>query len=203
MSTWIAAIVASGRRPDFWSVASAHGIRPLESSVPEYVLVDCNAGFQFDVSIELAAAVSRELGTNGIGFVAQTAVDVYEIEVFEAGRRVRRLAYSRDEGGWLEVLGVPQRWEPAFFFGDEGDAVGELSDMMYDDVTDDDLALYERAKRHGDVTAAIHLLHPSSLRPLHRLCRHFEVDPQRPSATWRGPSLWSRIVGAFGGRGRR
>lgn len=201
MSTWIAAIIASEGRADFWSRVRNHGVHPVEPTVPKHVLVECDAGFQFHASIDLAALLSRELRTSSLGFIAQTTADVYEIEAFEAGRRVRRLAYSRDGGGWLEVLGAPQQWEPVFFFGDGSTrhAEGQVPDLVDDDVSEDDLIRYEQAKRTGDPKPVMDLIHPSSLSPLYRLCGYFDVDPQHPTATWRRASWWSRVLSALRG----
>jgi hypothetical protein len=195
VATWIAAIVASGGRPDFWDVLQTHGVHPVQPTVPEHALIDCGAASQFRASIDLAAALSRELRTDSIGFFAQTSADVYEIEAFEDGRRVRRLAYSRDYGGWLEVLGAPQKWEPAFFFGDRAETPHvEHPEMLSEEVSEDDVVRYEQARRTGDPGPVIDLLHPSSLAPLYRLCRHFDTDPRHAVATWRRASLWSRVL---------
>ncbi len=49
--------------------------------------------------------------------------------------------------GWLEQSGDAQPWESAFFFGD--------SDMISDELSDADLARYDRAKETGDAAAVM------------------------------------------------
>jgi hypothetical protein len=110
------------------------------------------------------------------------------------GECVRRLAYDRDQEGWLELEGAPQPWEPAYFFGGSASPDQEhCPDMLDDELPDDDLARYEHARRTGDPTSVMDLLHPSSMSPMLRVCTFFGIDPDRPSGRWKKPSFWSRL----------
>ena len=40
------------------------------------------------------------------------------MHTFVRGTCVRLLAYNRDDGGWVIVVGEPQLWERAYFFDD-------------------------------------------------------------------------------------
>ena len=68
-------------------------------------------------------------------------------------------------------------------------------DMLADDISDDDISRYEHAKRAGDPTSVMALLRPSSMSPMLRVCEFFEINPDKPSGTWRKPPFWSRLFG--------
>jgi hypothetical protein len=196
MGTWVGAIVATNGRSDFWTIAEQHGIRRAGDAVPAYALINCDVGFDFRASVRLAETLSRELSTMAIGFVVQTTSDVHEMHTFVQGSCVRRLGYSRDDGGWLIVEGEPRDWERAYFF-DEGTTSDEgvWPDLVFDDLSDGDAARYEEAKRMGDASAILPLLHPSSTEPMLRVCGFFGIKADEPSAHWKKPSFWSRCFG--------
>jgi hypothetical protein len=200
MGTWVGALVETQGRPDFWDGARTHGVRPLVPAVPQVALINCEIGLDFQASIRLAEALSRDLATMALAFVAQTAADAYELQAFARGVPVRRLAYSRDDGGWLQVEGTPQPWERAFFFDDVSTAGddGQWPDMICDDLSEEDLARYEDARRAGDATRVMDLLHPSSMEPLLRVCAFFDVTPDSPAGEWKKRSVWSRLRGRSG-----
>jgi hypothetical protein len=133
-----------------------------------------------------------------IGFVVQTSSDCHSMHAYVNGHCVRRLDYVRDEGGWLVVEGHPQPWERAYFFdrGDEGDK-GVWPGMLYDDISDADRGRYEAARRKGDPSPVLSLLHPSSTEPMWRVCVSFGIaEGQPPTGTWKKPSFWSRLFGS-------
>ncbi|MBI5478576.1 MAG: hypothetical protein HY906_06975 [Deltaproteobacteria bacterium] len=199
MSTWVAAVVETAGRADFWEIARNHGVQATIADVPKYALIECDAGFDFQASVRLAEALSRDLGTTSLGFVVQTNADVHELHAFSSGPAVRRLAYSRDSGGWLQVEGTAQPWERAYFFDEAGstktDDSGRWPDMLWDDLSDEDLARYEAAKAAGDPATVMDWMHPSSTAPMHRVCGFLGIHADRPAGSWRKPSLWSRVFG--------
>jgi hypothetical protein len=146
--------------------------------------------------------MSRDLGTTAIGFVVQTAADVHEVHAFSKGTAIRHLAYSRDNEGWVRIEGTPQPWERAYFFDDAAstasDAVGQWPDMLWDEISEQDVARYEAARRQGDASSVMDLMHPSSTAPMHRVCSAFDVRPDRPQARWRKRSFLSRLFGRGG-----
>ena len=195
MSTWVAAIVETTGLPDFWATARKHGVVALTQCVPKHVLIDCDAGFDFHAPVRLAEALSRDTGGIAIGFLVQTNADVHELHAFQAGALVRRLQYSRDNGGWQAPEGSCQPWERAYFFDDQRTTNGQWPSLLDDEATDDDVARYEAAKRDGDASSILKLLRPSSTVPMHRVCAHFGLVPEKPSARWKKPYFWS---GSFG-----
>ena len=58
--------------------------------------------------------------------------------------------------------GETQRWETAYFFDDV--STSEQSDgwpdMLRDEISEEDIARYETAKRAGDPSTVIDLMHP-------------------------------------------
>lgn len=187
MSTWVGAIIETAGRADFWEIARKHGVEGTHHETPKYVLIECNVGFDFQASIRLAEAMSRDVGATAIGFVVQTTADVHEIHVFNKGTSIRRLTYSRDEeDGWIHVEGTPQPWERAYFFDD-------TADMLWDELPDEDVARYEAARREGDASAVMDLMHPSSTAPMHRVCAFFNVPADRPHGRWKKRSWFSRL----------
>ncbi len=136
---------------------------------------------------ELARAMSRELDTACIAFEGQSGADAYGVWVFRGGECVRKLVYSRDYGGWLEQSGDAQPWERAFFFGER--------DMIGDELSDADLARYDRAKETGDAAAVMDILAPSSLGAFGRIFESLGVDPEKPHGRFHKPSLLGRLFG--------
>jgi hypothetical protein len=196
MSTWVGAIIETGGRADFWDLARKHGIEAATHETPTYVLLECDVGFDFQASVRLAEALSKDVGTIAIGFVVQTNADVHELHAFSSGAAVRRLAYSRDNDGWVQVEGTAQPWERAYFFDDAVDEHGGWPDMLDDETSERDLARYEAARRAGDASSVMDLMHPSSTAPMHRVCESFGVRPDRPSGRLKTkPSLLSRLFG--------
>jgi len=196
MSTWVGTIVATTGTSAFWSVAAKHGVRQVVEGVPPFVLIECLVGFDFRVSIRLAEALSRDLATMAIAFVVQTTTDVHEMHTFMNGMCVRRLGYSRDEGGWTDVDGEPQSWERAYFFDEGSTADGDSwPDMLSDELTDDDTKRYEAAKRAGDAISVLSLLHPSSTAPMLRVCDSLGIKGDQPAGRWKKRSFWARLFG--------
>lgn len=198
MGTWVACIVETKGRADFWDVVRKHGVRSSADAVPAYALIDCDSGFDFLASVRLAATLSSELSAMAVGFVVQTTSDVHMIHAYVSGQCVRRLEYNRDDGGWGLVEGPPQGWEKAYFFDDgTADDGGKWPDLLDDEVSDADLARYQDAKRAGDATPVIAFLHPSSTAPMWRVCESFGIkDGSEPVGVWKKPSLWSRLFGS-------
>lgn len=183
MSTRVGTIVETAGRADFWDVARRHGVEGLTAEIPKYVLVECDVGGEFHAPVRLAETMSRDLGATAIGFVVQTTADVHELHAFSNGAAIRRLAHSGSDG-WVQVEGTPQPWERAYFFDDAAstasDDASTWPDMLWDDITDDDVARYEAARRAGDASSVIDLMHPSSTMPMHRVCASFGVQLDRP-----------------------
>ena len=189
MSTWVGVIVETAGRADFWDVARTHGIHQESRELPAHVLVECDAGFDFQASVRLAEAISRDLGVMAIGFVVQTTADVHEVHAFRNGVALRRLAYSRDDdAGWVRSEGTAQPWERVYFFDD-------AASMLSDDLAPEDVARYDAARRQGDASSVMDLMHPSSTAPMHRVCAAFEVSPDRPSGRWKKRSFLARLFG--------
>lgn len=196
MGCWTAVIVATQGRKGFWKVAQAEGVEPTSSAVPQLVLVDVDAGSDFEAPIRLAETLSTVLRTATIGFSAQTASDSYEIRAFDHGDCMRHLAYSRDDEGWLTAAGVPQPWEPAFFFdGPAAGAKGTWPDTLDEELSDAAIARYEAARLAGDPSQVMDLLSPRSTAPLRRLCAFYGVDPDAPAARWAKPSFFTKLFG--------
>ena len=127
-------------------------------------------------------ATFLELSTMSIGFVAQTNTDVHVMRTFVNGTAIRRVEYNREGGGWGILDGEPQPWERAYFFDEERSAGGNnWPDMLDDEISDEDRARYEEAKRAGDPSAIIGLLHPYSLAPMWRVCEAFGIRRRRPT----------------------
>jgi hypothetical protein len=196
MGTWVATIVQTTARTDFWELVRGNRVEPITSRVPAFALIDCGA--QFGASYRLAETLSRDLMVMTIGFVAQTNADVHELRAFERGTLIRRLAYLRHEGGWVSSEGAKQPWESAYFFDGKvlgGAPDGAWPDMLDDELSDDDLARYNDARDAGDASSILELLHPSSMAPLRRLCSHFQIEPDRPAGRLMPRSFWSRMFG--------
>lgn len=201
MSTWVGAIIETAGRGDFWDVARKHGVDGTTQEIPKYVLVECDVGGDFHASVRLAEAMSRDLGATAIGFVVQTNADVHEVHAFSNGVALRRLAYSRDDDGWVQVEGTPQAWERAYFFDDAASTSDSdrWPDVLWDDMSDEDVARYEAARLAGDASSVMDLMHPSSPVPMHRVCATFGVQPDRPLGRWtKKRSFLSRLFARGG-----
>jgi hypothetical protein len=194
MGTWVGAIVETGGRADFWDVARKHGIDATTKDVPAYALFDF--GYEFQAASRLAEALSKDLGSTAIGFVVQTTADVHELYAFKNGAAIRRLGYARDGEGWAIVEGTPQPWERVYFFDDAPyrfDDEGPWPEMLWDDISDEDIARYESARQAGDASPVLGLMHPSSTAPMHRVCGIFEVRPDIPHGRLKRRSFLSRL----------
>jgi hypothetical protein len=196
MSTWVAAIVETRGRPDFWDVARGIGVESTKKDVPPYVVISCDASFDMTAVFTLSKDLSAALATTVIGFVIQTGVDTHFTHVYRDGVLIRRLEYEREGDHWIAVEGTAQPWEPAYFFGKE---LGEEDwpDMLWDEISDADLARYQKARTAGAIGDAIDLIHPSSTAPMHRVCERLGIPGGTASGTWSPPrkSLWSRFFG--------
>ncbi len=173
-------------------MSAKHGVEQVGEGTSPFALIECEVGFDIQASVRLAEALSRELATMAIGFVVQTTSDVHEVHSFVNGTCVRRLVYSRDEGGWIGVEGEPQSWERAYFF-DEGSTAERDTwpDMLFDELSDDDTMRYEAAKRAGDAMLVLPLLHPSSTAPMLRVCDSLGVKGDKPGGRWKKRSFWA------------
>jgi hypothetical protein len=198
MSSWVAAIV---KMPGgAWTKLRAHHVESTSSAVKPWVLIDGRG--RFGTIEAFGENVARDLGSDVIAISAQTNADAYGIWHFRGDERARVLVYSRDYGGWLTDEGATQDWERTFFFDErattsDSDDGSRWPDNLYDEMSDEDLARYEAAKKDGDARSILGLIHPSSLTPFARLCRHFDLELQKPSAIWNPPkiSFLSRLFG--------
>jgi hypothetical protein len=136
--------------------------------------------------------MSRELQTSVVAFFIQTAASNERVEHWEQGRLVRELEYAGDGGGWIAQSGTPQRWESSWFFSeDESTAEGSPWPLnLREDISEDDIRRYERARAAGDVTQVISLLVGGSTSSVERMCRFFGVDPRSPGARYRSSTSW-------------
>lgn len=174
-------------------MAQRHHVSAAIDTVPVRALIGCGAS-DFEASTRLAQALSAELATVAIGLLLQTVSDAYGVRVFDGGELVRRLDYSRDAGGWLEVSGTPQPWEPALFFDGPADLSNETHwpDTIYDDLEDADLARYEAARQSGDASGVMDLVHASQGGFI-RIAEALGVTPDTPDAHYRKPRWWHRF----------
>lgn len=194
MSSWVAAIVDTRERADFWDVARSHHVVPTVTAVPARALIECE--LDFEASTRLAKALSAKLDTSAVGLFMQTGADGYGVCAFERGKLVRRIDYSRDVGGWLEVSGTPQSWESAFFFDGPVDLDSEKPwpDTIYD-LDDTDIARYESARAIGDASNVMDLVHPCS-GSIYRVAAALGVDPNQPVGRYRRRRWWQRVFGS-------
>jgi hypothetical protein len=196
MGTWTAVIVDSQGRADFWKAAKAEGVESDTTAVTPLVLIDVDPGSDFESPILLAQTLSTVLRTAAIGFAAQTGSDAYEIRAFDHGECMRRLAFSRDDDGWLAVDGRVQPWEPAFFFDGPADgASGTWPDTLDEELSDADVARYEAARLARDPSPVMDLVSPRSTAPLRRLCAFYGVDPDAPAGRWQKRSFFGKLFG--------
>jgi hypothetical protein len=192
MGTILAVLIETGSRPGFWTDMAARGVRAATSDIPPLALIDCRDG-DFTTPQRLAEQWSRELSTKAIALVAQTTTSFMLVQTFENGRSIRSIQHD-DESDFV-VEGIAQPWEAALFFDDTNEADGSWPHVLFDELADDDVARYWAAKATGDATPVLHLLHPDHLSPLYRLCAFYGLDAATPSASWKKPSLWSRMFG--------
>ncbi len=194
MSSWIAAIVDTRGRSDFWDVARRHHVSGSVDTVPARALIECEG--DFEASTGLAEALSAALETSAVGLFMQTGADAHGVRAFERGKLVRRLDYSRDSGGWLDVSGTPQPWESVFFFDGPADLADEAPwpDTLDDELSDADIARYETARAIGDASTVMDLVHASG-GSVHRVAAALGVDPSQPVGRYRRPRWWQRLLG--------
>jgi hypothetical protein len=198
MGTMLAVLIETGSRPSFWADMAARNVHAAASDVPRTVLVDCRSG-DFVTPQRLAEEWSRALSSKTIALVAQTTASVMAVHAFDNGNAIRRIEYQ-DDAGWTRMEGAAQPWEPALFFDDTTEAAcraddGSWPSVISDEITDEDLARYWSAKAKGDAIAVLDLLTPDHLGPLYRLCAFHGLDAATPSASWKKPSLLSRMFG--------
>ncbi|NUO53886.1 MAG: hypothetical protein HOV80_34005 [Polyangiaceae bacterium] len=202
MSTWVGAIIETAGRADFWDIARKHGVDGSTQEIPKYVLIDFEVGFDLDASVRLAEAMSRDLEVMAIGFVVQTSADVHGVHAFNKGAAIRRLVYSRDNDGWVQMEGTPQPWERAYFFDERASTTSDEGnrwpDMLWDEMSEQDIARYEAARRVGEASSVMDLMHPSSTAPMRRVCESFDVRPDRPLGRWKKRSFLSRLFARGG-----
>lgn len=179
MGTWLGCIVETRGRADFWDLARAENVQPKVAEVPAMARIDVVNFWDGEAPFALAEALSKKLGGAAVGFLGQSNSDVYEVRAYQAGSCVRRLAYSRDDDGWLTLEGKQQPWEARFFFAG-GDGRDSWPDMLSDEVDDEALARYRAAREAGDASSVMDLLEPSSLECLYRLAVALGVSGEAP-----------------------
>jgi hypothetical protein len=201
MVTWAGALVETRGRADLAAVAAKHRIELIDVDVSApWLLIHCNVNFAHLNPPQFAEALSRELHTTVIGFFLQSSASVEEIQHWEEGRLVRKLEYTADAGGWIINLGSAQGWEPSYFFP-ENAGVEEGQDWplnLHDELTDEDLARYRRARDQKDASAIMDLLSAGSPWSILRLFDHFGVDPKKPGARFTPPANWKPWLIAAG-----
>lgn len=193
MTTWAGALVETRGQADLASIAARHRIALVDfAATAPWLLVHADVNRASLNPPRFAEELSRELQTTVIGFFLQSTASVEQIEHWEDGRLLRKLEYSGDGGGWITQQGSPQLWESAYFFAeDEGTDEGEnWPHNLGDELTDEDLARYERARDQKDATPIMDLLSGGSSWSIHRLCKHFSVDPNKPGARFTPPTNW-------------
>lgn len=136
----------------------------------------------------VAESLSREMDGRVIAFFLQSNASVEEIVCFDSGARVRRLAYSSDEGGWLHRDGEAQDWEPSYFFNDaHGTGAGEQWPYnLGDELSEEDIARYEEARAMGTAEPILDLIEVGSGHGLLRVIDRFGVT--EPHAIYRPPA---------------
>jgi hypothetical protein len=200
MTTWAGALVETRGREDLAGIFAKHRITlaDYDPTLP-WLLIDVDVNFAHLNPPKFAEELSNELHARIIGFFLQSTASVEQIEHWEDGRLLRKLEYSADEGGWLTQFGSQQPWEPAYFFADdEGVEEGENWPLnLGDEVTDEELARYKRAREQKDAAPIMDLLSGGSAWSIHRLCAHFGVDPAKPGARFTPPTNWKpRLIRA-------
>jgi hypothetical protein len=189
VATWVGAILKTGGHADFAAIAARYRIA-VTGPVTPWVLVQADLKFAGLRPPVFAEALSREIEGAVIAFAVQTTASVEEIEHWEKGQLARKLEYSGDQGRWITQAGKPQDWEPAYFFA-EGEGTAEGASWPYnlgDELTDEQLARYERARAAKDASGIMDLLDGGSTIGMQRLCAHFGTDPRQPAARYRPPT---------------
>jgi hypothetical protein len=196
MSTWAGAIVETRGRADFAVIAAKYRIA-VTSAVSPWILVEGEITFANLCPPIFAEALSRELESTVIAFFVQTTASVEEIEQWENGKLVRKLQYSHDGGGWITHAGAPQAWEPKYFFADEEGTAddAEWPSNLGDEVSDEQVARYDRARAANDAMSILDLLSGGSARGMYRVCEQFGVNPEAAGARYTPPTHWKpRII---------
>ncbi len=191
MTTWAGAIVETRGRADFPALAALHRIT-VTGAVTPWVLVQGDVTFAALGPPVFAEALSRELQGTVLAFFVQSTASVEQLEHWEKGQLVRKLQYTGDAGGWVTRQGTPQAWESVYFFADDE---GTAEDMAWplnlgDELSDEQLARYERARVAKDASGILDLLQGGSVWQLHRLCEHYGLDPGKPGARYTPPRSW-------------
>ncbi len=198
VSTLAGAIVDHRGSIDFPAIAGRFQII-ISTASQGWSLVQCDVNLASLGPPTFARELSRELRTTVIAFFLQSAASVEQIEHWENGQLMRKLEYSGDGGGWVTQSGTPQAWEPTYFFAeDEGTVEGAKWPMnLRDELSDEELARYERAKISSDASSVMDLLSGGSVWPIERLCRYFGLDLAKPNAHYTPPTNWKpRIIAA-------
>jgi len=196
MATWSGIVLETGGRSDFWAVARPHRIEGRTADVSKSILlVDPSADLKS--LFRIARSLSEELCSAAPVLAGQSTVDYLHVQALERGQVRRCLEFSAEEGGWVRNHGIAQPWEEALFFGGwEVGALDELQaswpDMLFDQLSEQDMARCRLARAERDPSKIMDLLHPSSLLPLFRVVRGMGHGPDHPEGTIRGPwwKLW-------------
>lgn len=195
MATWAGALVETrGRgRDELAAIFAQHRITlaDYDTTLP-WLLVDVHINFAHLNPPKFAEKLSSELHTNVLGFFLQSTASVEQLEHWQNGQLLRKLEYSADEGGWITQFGSQQAWEPAYFFADdEGIEEGENWPLnLGDELSDEALARYKRAREQKDAAPIMDLLSGGSAWSIHRLCEHLGVNPSQPGARFTPPTNW-------------
>jgi hypothetical protein len=191
MATWAGAIVRVEDPARFVEVATKHRVA-VSAASPSWVLIAGDPRLRRMGPPAFAEALSRELQTSVVAFFIQTAASNERVEHWDQGRLVRELEFAGDSGGWIAQSGTPQQWESSLFFSeDESTAEGAPWPLnLREDISEDDIRRYARARAVGDATQVMDLLVGGSASSVERMCRFFGVDPQSPGARYRSPTNW-------------
>lgn len=191
MATWAGAIVRVEDPARFVEVATRHRVA-VSAATPPWVLIAGDPQLRSLGPPAFAEALSRELQTSVVAFFVQTAASNERVEHWDQGRLVRELEFAGDNGGWIAQSGTPQPWEPSLFFSEEESTVegARWPLNLREDISEDDIRRYERAKAVGDATQVMDLLVGGSTWSVERVCRFFGVDPRSPGARYSSPTNW-------------
>lgn len=191
MATWAGAIVRVEDPARFVDVAAKHRVAVSAAAAP-WVLIAGDPQLRSMGPPAFAEALSRELQTSVVAFFIQTAASNERVEHWDQGRLVRELEFAGDNGGWIARSGTPQQWESSWFFSEnESTAEGAPWPLnLREDISEDDIRRYERARAVGDATHVMDLLVGGSPWSVERICRFFGLDPRSPGARYRSPTNW-------------
>ncbi len=199
MATWVGAIIDGARPAELRAAALRHHIVVDAGDAP-CLLVQAELRLGSLGPPPFAKAISEELGCTVLAFALQTTASVEDIEHWQSGRLVRKLLYSGDEDGWIAQEGQAQAWESSYFFADDegtdegsNEGAGEGKSWPHnlaDEISDEDIARYTRAREARDASSIMDLLSGGSPWAIERLCRYFGVDPKRPGAVYQPPTNW-------------